>query len=387
MHEETDRNRIAPMSQAELLSLDNVCPSDGSRPFGKATPSSRSFWLDTGRDGEDTVELTRSSLAEGAFELVTRAAINFGLPLRSLLEGKTVAVTRERSRRYSNIDPYVPPGFPVEYHPKIASAVKRKVGRLAGGGHMWLSEEPHATIINGESRQFVYPDAFPYSAICKLHVESQDRPGGPWGARTHATGFLVGRRTLMTSGHAHPNTSAHAWRIEVIPACWGGRSVFGMEYVTYVRSGRWWHSDGGNDFLVGELYDPIGDDLGYFGATTYDSDWEGGAYWTMCGYPFDRSLWAPSRQTGISVRDDDDGDDITLEGHDYDTTQVESDADEASGASGSPLFAWFDGKVRAVGVHSGVQRDATVSGTEILSCASGGDGFVEVIRWARGAWG
>ena len=45
-----------------------------------------------------------------------------------------------------------------------------------------------------------------------------------------------------------------------------------------------------------------------------------------------------SRQTGIAVRDDDDGDDIGVNGDDYDTTQVESDADEASGASGSPLW-------------------------------------------------
>jgi hypothetical protein len=275
----------------------------------------------------------------------------------------------------------------VAYHPKIASAVKREVGRLAGGGRMLLSEEPHITIINGESRDFVYPDAFPYSAICKLHIESQARPGGPWGDRNHATGFLVGRHTLMTSGHAHPDTSAHAWRIEVIPACWGGRSVFGMGYVTYVRSARWWHSDGGNDYMVGELYDPIGNDLGYFGATTYDSDWEDLSVWTMAGYPHDRSLWAPSTERGISIRDDDDGDDINLNGNTYDTTQVESDADEASGASGSPLFAWFNGDVKAVGVHSGVQRDNTISGTEILSCASGGSGFVEVIRWARSEWG
>ena len=370
-----------------MLALDNICPSDGSQPFGKVTRSSRSFWLDSDQTGEEAVELTRSALAEGAFELATNAAINFGLPLQRLVEEETIAATQGRSRLYTSIDPYVPPGFPVAYHPKIASAVKREVGRLAGGGRMLLSAEPHATIINGESRQFVYPDAFPYSAICKLHIESQARAGGPWGDRIHATGFLIGRQTLMTSGHAHPDTSAHAWRIQVIPACWGGRSVFGMGYVTYVHSARWWHSDAGNDFMVGQLYDPIGDDLGYFGATTYDSDWEDRAVWTMSGYPYDRSLWAPSRETGISVRDDDDGDDINLNGDTFDTTQVESDADEASGASGSPLFAWFNGHVKAVGVHSGVQRDGTISGTEILSCASGGVGFVEVIRWARGEWG
>jgi hypothetical protein len=387
MRHEKDHEYVAPMSQAELLALDNVCPSEDSRPFGKVTLSSRSFWLDSSRGGKDAIELTQSSLAEGAFELATGAAINFGLPLQRLVEGETVTATRGRSRSSARVDPYVPPGFPIAYHPKIASAVKRDVGRLAGGGRMLLSEEPHVTIFNGESRNFIYPDAFPYSSICKLHIESQDRPGGPWGARDHATGFLVGRRTLMSSGHAHPDTSAHAWRIEVIPGCWGGRSVFGNGYVTYVRSARWWHSDGGNDFMVGELYDPIGNDLGYFGATSYDSDWEDMSVWTMCGFPYDRSLWAPSRETAISVRDDDDGDDINLNGNTYDTTQVESDADEASGASGSPLFAWFNGDVRAVGVHSGVQRDATATGTELLSCASGGVGFVHVIRWARGEWG
>lgn len=387
MDYETEHEWVAPMSQAELLVLDNTCPSHDSRPFGKVTPSSRSFWLESTSEGEVAVELIRSSLAEGAFELATSAIINVGLPLKGLVQGETVAVTRQRVRRRLSVDSYVPPGFPVAYHPKIAAAAKRKVGQLAGGGWMLLSDDPHSTIINGESRQLVYPDSFPYSAICKLHIESQARPGGPWGDRSHATGFLVGRRTLMTSGHAHPNTSAHGWRIEVIPACWGGRSVFGMGYVTYVRSARWWHSDGGNDFMVCELYDPVGDDLGYFGATSYDADWEDEAFWTMSGYPYDRSLWAPSRQTGISVRDDDDGDDINLDGDTYDTTQVESDADEASGASGSPLFAWFNGQVRAVGVHSGVQRDATISGTEILSCASGGVGFIHIIRWARGAWG
>ena len=45
-----------------------------------------------------------------------------------------------------------------------------------------------------------------------------------------------------------------------------------------------------------------------FGYRSYDSDWEDGAYWTMAGYPYDRSLTSMSHQTGIAVRDDDDGD-------------------------------------------------------------------------------
>lgn len=107
----------------------------------------------------------------------------------------------------------------------------------------------------------------------------------------------------------------------------------------------------------------------------------------MAGFPFDRSKFGMSVQRGISVRDDDDGDDIRLDGEVYDTTQVESDADDASGASGSPLFAWFGrDNPCAVGVHSGTEIDGTASGDEILSCAAGGDGFVALVRWARGNW-
>jgi hypothetical protein len=86
----------------------------------------------------------------------------------------------------------------------------------------------------------------------------------------------------------------------------------------------------------------------------------------------DRSKYGMSMQNGIHVRDDDDGDDIDLDGKTYDTTQVENDADEASGASGSPLFAWFgEDNPCVIGVHSGVQEDWTVSGSETWSCAAG----------------
>jgi len=69
MPEEAEYKRIVPMSQVELLALDNICPSADSGAFGKATPSSRSFWLDTTGGEECSVELTRSMVCEGAYEL------------------------------------------------------------------------------------------------------------------------------------------------------------------------------------------------------------------------------------------------------------------------------------------------------------------------------
>jgi hypothetical protein len=107
----------------------------------------------------------------------------------------------------------------------------------------------------------------------------------------------------------------------------------------------------------------------------------------MAGFPYDRSLTSMSYESGIAVRDDDDGDDIDVNGDRYDTTQVESDADEGAGASGSPLWGYWSGMPYAIGVHHGVERDGTISGTEILSCASGGDGFTAAANWGRGMWG
>jgi hypothetical protein len=94
-----------------------------------------------------------------------------------------------------------------------------------------------------------------------------------------------------------------------------------------------------------------------------------------------------SHETGIAVRDDDDGDNINVNGTTYDTTQVESDADEASGVSGAPLWGWWEDGPYAIGVHHGVERDGTIFGTEILSCASGGAGFTQAAQWGRSMWG
>jgi hypothetical protein len=140
--------------------------------------------------------------------------------------------------------------------------------------------------------------------------------------------------------------------------------------------------------MVCRLYDPLGTTTGYFGATTYNSDWEDWTVWSMCGYPFDLGESRPTFQGGIPVRDDDDGDDIGVNGSDYDTTQVESEADEASGASGSPLYSWFDnGQMYAIGVHHGTETDYIFpASSETWSAAAGGPGLPGIINWARSVW-
>jgi V8-like Glu-specific endopeptidase len=269
----------------------------------------------------------------------------------------------------------------------ITSLGKPRSGISSRGTRTILSEEPHSTIIDGESRSLIYPNTFPYTAVCKLYSRWQQTPGGPWLATGQATGFMIGRSTMMTSGHVGPRTDGAGWMIEVIPACWNGQSLFGPGAISYVETYRSWNSDSGSDIKICKLYDPLGDRTGYFGYRGYNSAWEDGEYWAMAGFPFDINLTHMSHEVGIAVRDDDDGDDINVDGTTYDTTQVESDADEASGVSGAPLWGWWGEQIYAIGVHHGVEHDGTVFGTETLSCASGGAGFTQAAAWGRRLWG
>ncbi len=389
-----------PQSVSELLELEDKNCDHDTRPWGEVTESAMTCWTERGNG----IEVERSRLMPNAYVLKSSSAINFGLPVlesrenpvhhRTMAERLAVAERRhldriERPNRRSESlgEPHCPDGVPTGIHPKTALSIgTQHFGVTSRGTKTLISADPHSTIINGESREFVYPDQYPYTAVCKLYVSYQPMPGAPWRMNdSEATGYLIGKNTLMTSGHVQAPANS-GWQIRVVPACWAGRSVFGIGFVTYVRSTFWWNSDAGSDIQICQLYDPIGERTGYFGYRAYNSDWEDGAYWRMAGYPYDRSLFAMSHQTGIAVRDDDDGDDIEVNGDDYDTTQVESDADEASGASGSPLWGYWAGKPYAIGVHHGVERDGTISGTEILSCASGGDGFTAAAHWGRSMW-
>jgi hypothetical protein len=316
------------------------------------------------------------------------------------LEARALRLERHAHavRLMVRLDASRPGGTPIAYLPRTLATtyLRAAVGRSARGGTIDLStvvvkteEGPdiHSTIIDGESRDFLRPTFFPFTAVCKLELWQPDA-SGRWSARRNwASGFLVGRRILMTSGHSFEGVSLANARIRVIPACWANQPVFGMGLVTWVRRRKRWNSDSGNDLQLCQLADPIGDSMGFFGIRVYDADWQDRRDWTMAGFPYDRSEFGMSVQSGIAVRDDDDGDDIGLDGERYDSTQIESDADEASGASGSPLFGWF-GKDNpcAIGVHSGSQTDWTASGNETWACAAGGDALNAIVGWGRRNW-
>jgi hypothetical protein len=401
--------RTMPFSTAELIELDDrECLERDARPWGHVNEHAFSFFS----TGKVTV---KKSKVDGAYVLHSSSSLFEGLPLldeehaagvvvrRTLKDRMNASQRRQgerapKSNQTASVKAFRPQGVPAAYLPRVLRSVRdRRFGLSAGGGRVSLSTtvvrtengDTHSTIFDGESRDFLRPTRFPYTAVCKLEKWTLDASSNWINSGSYASGFLVGRRSLLTAGHAFEGDriSGGMIAIKVIPACWANTSVFGTGMITWVTRRRWWNSDSGNDLQVCQLADPVGDRLGFFGARVYDSAWEDIAVWTMAGFPFDRSKFGMSVQHGISVRDDDDGDDIVLDGNTYDTTQVENDADEASGASGSPLFAWFgEDNPCVIGVHSGYEIDGTVSGDETWSCAAGGDGLVEIVRWARQNW-
>lgn len=369
-----------PLTREQLFDLRVKAGVRDLEPFKTESTGRRAVMeladgsVQLGRPGEDFVEglIFPRTLAER----------------RRAAAARVSGSKRERSRGSEVGDGFRPEGLGVGTRPTIVTSLGgRRFGITSRGTRTILSDDPHSTIIDGESRSLVYPNTYPYTAVCKLFCRWQQTPGGPWLADGQATGYMIGRSTMMTSGHVGPRTDGAGWMIEVIPACWNGQSLFGAGAVSYVQAYRSWYSDSGSDIKICRLFDPLGDRTGYFGFRGYDSDWEDGEFWTMAGFPYDISLTHMSHEVGIAVRDDDDGDNISVDGTTYDTTQVESDADEASGVSGAPLWGWWGDQVYAIGVHHGVEHDGTVFGTETLSCASGGAGFTQAAAWGRRLWG
>jgi hypothetical protein len=386
-----------PVSQDALLQFANIPPSAAFPENLRTTSAART--LSVVGDTPDLTELVRkSTLYEGAFELNPNLVFERGLPgqngsIGALGCGTTSRVhepngSAKRVPRADRLPSHIPEWLTVGFHPIPVFARSPRTMVDRNGRRTQLTED-NVQIYGNDDRINIHPITYPECCICKLTVETQDFPRGPWNFKYGGTGFMVGRSVVMTAGHARPPQPHAGWRITVVPGYYDGNSVFGPNVITNAHSYQSYYSDSGNDMMVLGLYDPLGDTTGYFGAISYDDDWEDMAVWRTSGYPFDRGSRRPTFQGGISVDDDDDGDDVTLpDGTELDSTQIETYAETASGASGSPLYSWFDnGQLYAVGVMHGVDVfDAGPFGKDSDTTFSGGDMLPALVRWARAIW-
>jgi len=230
-------------------------------------------------------------------------------------------------------------------------------------------------IFNGESRQIYRDTNFPWVCIGRLF-----RPDGNWGTAT-----LVGRSLILTASHV----LAGLWqpgqpltqRITFIPACFDNVSLLGSDWTSQVINIAAWEtiqSIDGYDMAICQLDKPMGEWLGHLGARTYDDDWEDRAVWAHVGYPYDLSMGGqrPTFELGISVHDDD--------SDSYDTLEIETKADGASGQSGGPLWGVFrNGGHQVIGTLSGIEDNFAEAKNTLFA---GGNGLVNLVRWGRDNW-
>ena len=383
----TSDGAIKPISRNALLNFGNP-PPRGEVPSERLETLASRLVRASG-SVRSNLRLRPSTEVPGAYELPPNIRAYGGIPgksarvLRSLpprLEAQGQEGRPDRVK--ASLKGFAPEWVELGFHPKTVLPSTPPEIRTGKSRRIL-----HA-IYNGESRTNIYPNTWPECCVCRIRVYTQDYEGAPWNYKKRGTAFMVGPRHLITSGHLQPPAPYFGWMIEVTPAEFDGESVFGPQFYTYASDYVAYNSGWGNDLMVCRLYDPIGDTVGWFGQTVYSGSWQGGDYWLMSGYPKDVGATQPAFQGPFAVIDDDDGPDIELpDGSVRDTTQIESKADSASGASGSPVYSWFtDGQVYAIGVHEGTEEDWEAFGYDLHSTASGGVGFFDLVGWALSAW-
>jgi V8-like Glu-specific endopeptidase len=224
-----------------------------------------------------------------------------------------------------------------------------------------------------DNRYVYYDDSYPWRCVGRISW------GNEWGSAT-----LVGENFVLTASHVVAGTwtagKPLTTDITFVPAMFNGTSMLGANWTAKVTGiAAWQEIDAvvGYDMALCQLDKPMGDWLGYFGSRGFDNGWENQPYWSHIGYPYDLSVNGvePSFQSGITVNDDD--------SDNFDTFELETDADVASGQSGGPLWGvWNDGGHQIIGVLSGNENDSS----EYTNIFAGGSGLNSLVKWGRDNW-
>ncbi|MCU0304136.1 MAG: serine protease [Thermoanaerobaculales bacterium] len=221
-------------------------------------------------------------------------------------------------------------------------------------------------------------------------------PSWPWGlvgkvftsSGWTGSAALIGDRIIATAGHVVP-WDDNPWWMRFVPAFYDGSSLHGVGVESYVSDARGYDVNGnvtGYDWAVCRLYQPLGSWLGYFGYNGYSSSWEDDPYWSLIGYPGAiAGGQRPSFQGSVSSFDTDGDSNGGLE--------IETRGDLTPGNSGGPMFGWWSGDPRLIGVVSGEEEDWSPgfwpwewADTERGNVIAGGSGFTNLMAWGRSNW-
>lgn len=271
----------------------------------------------------------------------------------------------------TSTEPSRPDWTGMSFQPRPASRFVRRQPMSRIDGRV---VEPYYGVYGIDDRQVYYPSDYPWSLTGRVFTWTNWASGGSWD--WWGSGVLVGPRHVATAGHVVP-WGASSWAMLFVPSYWDGASVHGAGAQSYVSDFNGWdtnNSVAAHDLAVLRLYEPLGSSLGWMGTKVYDPGWQGGAYWTLTGYPAMVTSERPSYQSSIPVlHHDDDGD----------AKELEHQGDATGGDSGGPFFGVWDDGPYSIGNTSGGEIEA---GGEDNNVEAGGKAMVDLVQWALTNW-
>jgi V8-like Glu-specific endopeptidase len=362
METTSNRNENANL-EAELSTPD--VPGTGEMPAALRDPANYLVFDRLRTRGDQAIELHR----QDGRAVVTDDQVVLGI----VAEPATAVTTEELAREQRATgaaeegEGYAPDWITRSVTPRLApERPARKLSRRNG-----RPVHPEV-VIHPDGRNPYYPNTYPMSCVGRLFVwENAATVGWSW----RATASLVSPNAILTASHCVPWGSSN-WKALFIPAFYGTGSIFGTSAASWVTNAQGYRSHvQGDDMAVMRLAVRLGDSLGYFGYTTYNSDWEDLNLWSLPGYAKDRYEGNyPVVHAGFPIIDDD---------NDGAGVELEYRADTEEGQSGAPVHGIRHGSQRVVGTHSGGEDN---TGEPRQNVAAGGPALSNLLAWARQNW-
>lgn len=363
----------APLTPSQLVLRDNL-PATEPMPgaMARRLAHQRVYLSSTDLNVDLSAHVKRSIDAAGQWEIDLPVKGTVGLPGRTG-ERTDLKSAPKGLRGKTQLDAFRPAWAEHVFHPKLSG--------LPGAGRTLLRTlkgralHPAYGVFGADDRVPFYPSGYPWQCIGRVFTwTDSSQPGWSF----YGSGVLVGPRHVLTAGHVAPWGSPN-WGMLFVPGYYDGSSVVGAGASSWVSDFRSLDSGAASvsahDMSVLRLYDPLGDQLGYFGYKVYDRAWQDGNYWALVGYPGMVTSERPSFQIGIPVLDND---------VDGDAMELEHQGDVTGGDSGGPFFGtWPDGFPYVIGTVSGGESFA---GGEDNNICAGGQALADLIGYWRANW-
>lgn len=364
------QNGERPLTPFELTQLRPTLGT-GERPAEMVERASRQRIHVLTDDGPPEPEIGRSGVGDNVWhvDVPVGTAGNVHLPGKTATQGLR-RVPLLRTDPDWDAPPYRPEWLDLFYIPRVLPSRRRTkpIRRQEGD-----SFQP-TWIIGQDDRQELNETSWPWGCVGKVFTS-----GG-----NQASGALLGRRVLLTAGHVVPwdDIAAGDWWMRFVPAYYNGTSLHGPGVESYVSDVSGFNPDlaGGAttayDRAVCRLYEPLGDQVGWFGAGHYLPAWNGQRWWTNMGYPNLDWFLGTSYESGISIH--------ATYNDIFGGVECSHYGDITHGASGGPMFAFFgQDNPRVIAIVTADNKDTSAGE---VNYAAGGPGLFDDVVWARRNW-